>query len=72
MEVDAPPQRTWVLENHRHVTIAESVDVARERRPVFSNIVQSGKVYRIRVVGRLQLCHGYLLGLIEITPSSAV
>jgi hypothetical protein len=38
---------------------------------VFSHILQTGKVYRLRVVGRLQLCHGYLLGLIEITPSSA-
>jgi hypothetical protein len=71
MEVNAPPKCAWVLEDHHHVTIAESVNVARERRSVFSHILQTGKVYRLRVVGRLQLCHGYLLGLIEITPSSA-
>lgn len=66
------PQRAWVLEDHHHTTIAESVDVARERRSVFSDILEAGKVYRLWVVGRLQLWHGYRLGLIEITPSSAV
>jgi hypothetical protein len=71
MEVNATPERAWVLEDHHHVTIAKSVNVARERRSVFPDVVQAGKVYRLRVVGRLQLCHGYLLGLIEITPSSA-
>ncbi|MCU6540487.1 hypothetical protein NLK95_28085, partial [Klebsiella pneumoniae] len=72
MEVNAVPQRAWVLEDHHHATIAESVDVARERRSVFSDILEAGKVYRLWVVGRLQLWHGYRLGLIEITPSSAV
>ncbi len=33
------PQPAWVLEDHHHATIAESVDVARERRSVFSDIL---------------------------------
>jgi hypothetical protein len=39
MKINAPPQRAWVLKDHHHVTIAESVNVARERRSVFSHIV---------------------------------
>ncbi len=71
MEVNAVPQRAWVLEDHHHATIAESVDVARERRSVFSDILEAGKVYRLGSSG-VPALHGYRLGLIEITPSSAV